>query len=91
MEASATATLYKWGNSQGLIIPKKICNAAGFKVGDTAEIRVDEHGRIIVAHQESPRYARRKVVSLEELAAGWQGRRESDEWGGVDVGAEVVM
>jgi antitoxin component of MazEF toxin-antitoxin module len=90
VEATATATLTKWGNSQGFIIPKAICGAADFKIGDSAEIRVDEQGRIVVEHKVTPHYARRRAVRLEELAAGWDGTRIGEEWAGFDVGAEAV-
>jgi antitoxin component of MazEF toxin-antitoxin module len=88
---TTTATLTKWGNSQGFIVSKSICNAAGFRVGDTAEVRVDEQGRIVFGRVEPKRYERKQVLSLEEFAAGWTGERVGKEWGGPDVGAEVVL
>jgi antitoxin component of MazEF toxin-antitoxin module len=91
LETTATATLTKWGNSQGFIIPKAICGAANFRIGDSAEIQVDEQGRIVLEHKVTPRYARRRVVRLEELAAGWEGTRIGEEWAGSDVGAEAVL
>jgi antitoxin component of MazEF toxin-antitoxin module len=87
---TATATLAKWGNSQGFIVSKSICKAAGFRVGDTAKIEVDEQGRIVFDHVESKRYERKRMLSLEEFAAGWTGKRIGEEWSGPDVGAEVV-
>ena len=29
-------------------------------------------------------------MTMEEFAAGWEGPRVGKEWGGSDVGAEVV-
>jgi antitoxin component of MazEF toxin-antitoxin module len=93
MEQTVTArvTLTKWGNSQGFIIPKAICRAAEFRVGDSAVIQVDEHGRIVLDHEVAPPYARGRVVRLEELAAGWEGPKVGEEWAGSDVGAETVL
>ncbi|MCL1846538.1 MAG: AbrB/MazE/SpoVT family DNA-binding domain-containing protein [Coriobacteriia bacterium] len=91
MDDTATATLTKWGNSQGVIIPKNICRAAHFNIGDSALIAVDDKGRIILEHKETPTYTRRRVMSLEEFAAGWSGERIGEEWGDADVGAEVVL
>jgi antitoxin component of MazEF toxin-antitoxin module len=91
MENATTATLTKWGNSQGFIVSKGICAAAGFRVGDTARVEVNERGQIVFGRAESKRYERKRMVSLEEFAAGWTGERVGEEWGGTDVGAEVVL
>ena len=90
MADKATSTLSKWGNSQGFIIPKNICKAARFHIGDNAEIQVDDCGRIILAHKSAPRFSRRRIVNLEEFADGWQGEKIGEEWGGSDVGVETV-
>jgi AbrB family looped-hinge helix DNA binding protein len=34
----STTTLTKWGNSQGVIIPKSICNHLGLKPGDKVSV-----------------------------------------------------
>lgn len=36
-----TTKLARWGNSQGIIIPKHLCEHVGMKVGDRVEIAVD--------------------------------------------------
>jgi hypothetical protein len=36
------------------------------------------------------RYARTRKMTMEEFAAGWEGGKVGAEWGGPDVGAEVV-
>lgn len=33
--------LIKWGNSQGVILPKHLCEHVGLAVGDRVEISVD--------------------------------------------------
>ena len=90
-DSEAAATLTKWGNSQGFVIPKKICKAANFHIGDSAIITSDESGRIIIDHKITPHYMRKRVVTLEEFAANWQGAKAGEEWSGSDVGAEVVL
>lgn len=35
-----TSTLTKWGNSQGIILPKTVCDELRLKVGDTLELEV---------------------------------------------------
>ena len=37
----STTKLNKWGNSQGVLIPKKLCESAGFRVGDRVEMQVN--------------------------------------------------
>jgi antitoxin component of MazEF toxin-antitoxin module len=90
MRSATTATLTKWGNSQGFIVSKNICKAAGFRVGDTAKIEVDDQGRIVFGRVEPKRYERKRVVSLEEFAAGWTEERADEEWSSADVGGEVM-
>jgi antitoxin component of MazEF toxin-antitoxin module len=91
MADNVTSTLTKWGNSQGFIIPKSICKAARFHIGDDAEIQVDDCGRIVLAHKNTPRFARRRVVSLEEFVADWQGGKIGEEWSGSDLGEELIQ
>jgi len=91
MGEQVTSTLTKWGNSQGFIIPKSICKAADFHVGDNAVIDIDEQGRIVLGHKQTPHYARRRIATLEEIASGWQGAKAGEEWGGMDIGAEAVQ
>ncbi len=37
----STTKLNKWGNSQGVLIPKKLCERAGFRIGDRVEMAVN--------------------------------------------------
>ena len=86
------ATLTRWGNSQGLRVPLEACNALGVTVGARAELQVDPATSTLTVKFEQPtrRYARHRKMSLEEFAAGWSGGKVGKEWGGPDVGAEVV-
>lgn len=50
----ATGKLYKWGNSQGVIIPKHLCEYIGLRVGDPVEITVNsKKGTIELAQKEA--------------------------------------
>lgn len=31
----------KWGNSQGVLVPKKLCEDVGFRVGDEVELTMN--------------------------------------------------
>ncbi len=82
-------TLRKWGNSQGILIPREICVSVDINVGDTFEFEIGED-RTILLRPEASHYHRNTRASLEELTAGWAGPRAGEEWGGHDVGNEVV-
>ena len=86
------ATLTKWGNSQGLRIPVEACEALGISVGAHAEMQLDPANATLTLRFERPerQYARHRKMSLEEFASGWSGGKVGEEWGGCDVGAEVV-
>ena len=43
----ASTKLNKWGNSQGVILPKKLCERAGFAIGDRVEVAVNPRTRRI--------------------------------------------
>ena len=92
MEAFTDATLVKWGNSQGLRIPKDVCDMLGIGVGSKARIIVDAPHSTMTLQFEQPqrKYHRSRKVSMEELCEGWSGGKVGEEWAGSDVGAEVV-
>ena len=69
---AATATLTKWGNSQGLIIPRAICDRAGLKVGDKVDLDVTEEGSIS-ATPSAKRFVRSRHADIATLFAGWTG------------------
>lgn len=50
----ATGKLYKWGNSQGVIIPKHLCEYIGLQVGDQVEITVNAKTGTIELAQKEP-------------------------------------
>ena len=92
MGVTTGVTLCKWGNSQGLRIPKEMCDLLGVKVGASASIEADQVNSQLVITFERPAhtYRRSRKVSMEELCTNWSGGKVGKEWGGPDIGAEVV-
>lgn len=82
----------KWGNSQGLRVPREVCDYLGVDIGSSAEMTFDVNkSQIIITFNEpNNAYRRNKKMSLQEIAAGWTGGKTGEEWGGEDVGSEVI-
>lgn len=80
--AGNTSTIRKWGNGQGLLIPRPIMDAAGLTVGEKLNLTVHSNGRIILTPQERWFEPPRKTT-IEELFAHYQGTYEVEEadWG----------
>lgn len=72
------AKVLKWGNSQGVRIPKQLLALASLKEGDDIEI-IAEDEKIIIRHPESAL----KKYDIRELFAGYQQdyRPAEEEWG----------
>ncbi len=89
---TVTGSLVVWGNSQGVRIPKDVCELIGARVGDVVTMDVDaELGELTLRFSSrTPAYRRHRSVTLEELCKGYEGERVGEEWPGYDVGAEVV-
>lgn len=68
-----TTTLKKWGNSQGVIIPKAVCEYASLSLDDEMDIRVEKGTGDIVLSPAKRRYRRSGKVSAAELFSGWHG------------------
>lgn len=79
----AVATIQKWGNSQGIRIPRYILDAAQFDFDETVEIDVVD-GKIVIKKMAE----RRKTI--KELFDGFDGEYKETEidWG-KPVGNEV--
>ncbi len=77
--------IQKWGNSQGIRIPKKLLKNTHFRIGEDVDIRVHA-GRIIVAptHKIHGRY------DINDLAKKMpkKYKPEEEDWG-APVGKEV--
>lgn len=50
----STTKLNKWGNSQGVLIPKHLCEYVGLQVGDQVEITVNSKTGTIELAQKEP-------------------------------------
>ena len=86
MTENATATLTKWGNGQGLLIPKRVCENVGLGVGDTVSITANEEQITIVPLRERAR--RTRTLTIDEIFAGYECDYEPpSEWS--SLGNEV--
>lgn len=72
------AKLQKWGNSQGVRIPKQLLALASLKEGDDIEI-IAEYDKIIIRHPEPVP----KKYTIQELFAESEAdyRTSEEEWG----------
>lgn len=73
------AKLQKWGNSQGIRIPKQLLSIASLKEGEEVEITA-EYDKIIIRHVEKPMNKYR----IEELFEGYEAGTKpiKEEWDG---------
>lgn len=75
-----TGTLTKWGNSQGVLIPKPLCDQLGIKPGDKLSIDLEDGGITIKPEQE---------FTLSSLMAGYKGPMPEEYDWGKPMGKEV--
>ncbi|NGM18017.1 AbrB/MazE/SpoVT family DNA-binding domain-containing protein [Eggerthellaceae bacterium zg-893] len=52
------ATLAKWGNSQGILIPKSVCEALELSIGDKMELRMDAPSLVLTPQRKYHRSRR---------------------------------
>lgn len=77
-------TIQKWGNSQGIRIPKAFLEALGMSENDVVELdRVNDNIVIKKVKQEN-------VLTLDDIFKGYDGKNETEEfdWGS-PIGKEV--
>jgi antitoxin MazE len=67
-----TATLNKWGNSQGIIIPKSACSLIGINIGDELNLEVTKNRIEITPVKQT--YSRTKKLTAEDVFAEWNGQ-----------------
>ena len=78
-------SIQKWGNSQGIRIPKSVLDLAGFPEFGPVNLTV-EPDAIVIKKIVQP-----KTTSLAELFRGYNGEYQCSEWDtGVPVGKEVL-
>ncbi len=77
--------IQKWGNSQGIRIPKHVLESARLKEADSVEIMVEDEN--IIIRKAAPDF---KHKTIEELFEGYEGDYEPIEidWG-KPVGREI--
>ncbi len=75
-------TIQRWGNSQGIRLPKAILEMANLSESDTVELKVVD-GKIIIEPAKEHR-------TLKERIAEYKGDYQPHEWDtGTSVGKEV--
>jgi antitoxin MazE len=80
---SVHAKIQKWGNSQGVRIPKSILSSADFAEGEEVEIIAIE-GKIVIEHSK-------RHKTLKERFKEYKGEYECSEWStGSPKGQEVL-
>ncbi|RXJ82106.1 AbrB/MazE/SpoVT family DNA-binding domain-containing protein [Arcobacter sp. F2176] len=59
-----TAKISKWGNSQGLRVPKDIMDTLNLNIGDNVDIKI-ENGKVIIEaiKKDRPKYNLNDLVS----------------------------
>lgn len=71
-----TATLQRWGNSQGVRLTKATLDQLGLKVGDTLSITVVDDTIVL----KKARQVKKKHRTLRERFADYHGSCETREW-----------
>jgi len=81
-----TTTIQKWGNSQGVRLPKTILDELSLQENDLVDIMINNESIIVKKAAKK----RRAKVSLEERFKDYKGDYQCKEydWGG-PVGKEV--
>ena len=88
-EAIMTTTLQKWGNSQGIRLPKPLIKALGLK--ESAEVKLSlepERNAIVITAVKPPRKTRGRH-RIEDLVAAMPRKYRAEEFGWGASGKEV--
>ncbi|MDR1014550.1 MAG: AbrB/MazE/SpoVT family DNA-binding domain-containing protein [Coriobacteriales bacterium] len=75
-----TATLAKWGNGQGILIPKTFCEAIGLKPGDKVDLSLGDQEITLKPEQN---------YTLEALMKGYDGPKPQEYDWGAPMGKEM--
>lgn len=72
-----TTTIQKWGNSQGIRIPKMLLDSVNWSENEQIEIKVD-NGKLIIEKTKD-----RKRKNIKELFKNYKGNYEPEkiDWG----------
>jgi len=78
-------SIQKWGNSQGIRIPKSVLDLAGIPATGPVELTIEPDAIVI------KKIAQQRPKSLRELFNGYDGTYTCSEWDtGADVGKEIL-
>jgi antitoxin MazE len=75
-----TTRLAKWGNGQGVLIPKKFCETLGLKPGDEVNLSLKDHEITLKPEQSH---------TLEALMRGYTGSKPQEYDWGASMGKEM--
>jgi len=76
-------TISKWGNSQGIRIPKKYLDQLGLKVGEKVDIKIED-GKIVIIPLKNKR---KPKIDINQLFKEDYEENKEFEWG--QVGKEI--
>ena len=76
-------TISKWGNSQGIRIPKKYLDQLGLKVGEKVDIKIED-GKIVIIPIKNKR---KPKIDINQLFKEDYEENKEFEWG--QVGKEI--
>lgn len=85
-------TVAKWGNSEGIRIPKEIRDEAGISEGSELNVEYKDGAVVLTpAEVRTVKIGKYDVPLLEDLFRGYNGPYWGEEWDtGSPVGAEVL-
>jgi antitoxin MazE len=85
-----TTTLNRWGNSQGVTVPKRIVDLAELSIGDVLEVSVGSEGAIVLTPVRRKYRRSNHAVTIDDLFQGYKGGYQPTEsdWG-ASVGREL--
>lgn len=69
-----SAKIQKWGNSQGLRLPKHVLESARIRIGDDVELRADDE-EIVIRKKSKPKFDLAEMVS--RMPRGYKTREET--------------
>jgi antitoxin component of MazEF toxin-antitoxin module len=75
-----TGTLSKWGNGQGVLIPKSYCEKLGVRIGDKLDLTLDDD-KIAITPQ--------KRFTIEALMKDYAGPKPQEYDWGAPMGREL--
>ncbi len=76
-------TISKWGNSQGIRIPKKYLDQLGLKIGEKVDIKIED-GKIVIIPLKNKR---KPKIDINHLFKEDYEENKEFEWG--QVGKEI--